>query len=765
MLKKIIPILFAVLILHSPFSIPHSDASEIQLPRTGQTVCYDASGSVISCSGTGQNGAFQAGAHWPTTRLVTNGNGTVTDQLTGLVWLQNANCTDTVGGINRNNPMYIGYLTWGDAITWSNNLANGFCGLTDSSTIGQWRLPNIVELKSLIDAGNNYPALPTGQPFTGLDPDHLYWSSTTMNGYYPDGAWVIAFYNGIGDGSQKSNPSRVWPVRDGGPSVVQLPKTGQISTYAPADDGALQKGVGWNSSRIINNGNGTMTDKLTGLIWLQQAHCKETSGGIPNPDGYLEWGKALTWSNNMAHGTCGLTDGSSAGHWRLPDSNELDSLINRQSRVNIIGDNNAMWLNSLGFITVRQGGYWTSTTIVNQPDTAWYVDMFSSGGRLPGAKGSNGNNYVWPVRGGQFGNSAMSVSPLYKDFGYSAGSQVVTIANTAAVGSSELQINAMVLSGSGLGSYSINYGNGSGGTCGSAMPIIGPGSSCTVTVTFSPTSGAPQIATLRVSGSDVNAPNADISMVGNTTPTTVTANVSGGNGSISSTNPLSVGYGASASFTLAPAANYQPSAIVGGNCPAGSWSGNTYTTGPITAACTADFSFVMITYPLLTISYFGTGGGTVTVLPKPPATIDCTGNCSQSITSNTVVNLTAQADPLSFFSGWTNCPSVSGNTCSLTMTAAKSLSVFFNHTAGTNIKVGSNTFGTINGAYTNGGSNFQISLMAGDYYENLVFGNSVTVRVQGGYDSTFSTISGVTTIHGSLTISGGTVTLGNVVIK
>ena len=40
-------------------------AGTVQLPQTGQTTCYDASGTVISCTGTGQDGEFQAGVAWP----------------------------------------------------------------------------------------------------------------------------------------------------------------------------------------------------------------------------------------------------------------------------------------------------------------------------------------------------------------------------------------------------------------------------------------------------------------------------------------------------------------------------------------------------------------------------------------------------------------------------------------------------------------------------------------------------------------------------
>ena len=50
-------------------------------------------------------------------------------------------------------------------------------------------------------------------------------------------------------------------------------KTGQTVSYALGDDGDLQKGVMWPVPRFTDNGSGTVTDNLTGLIWLKDANC------------------------------------------------------------------------------------------------------------------------------------------------------------------------------------------------------------------------------------------------------------------------------------------------------------------------------------------------------------------------------------------------------------------------------------------------------------------------------------------------------------
>jgi hypothetical protein len=100
----------------------------------------------------------------------TAANGTVTDNLTGLIWLQNANCFPGMG---------FG-LTWANALNAVNTLASGSCGLSDGGVAGAWRLPNVKELQSLIDSGTSRLALPAGHPFSHVSGD--YWSSTLSAG-------------------------------------------------------------------------------------------------------------------------------------------------------------------------------------------------------------------------------------------------------------------------------------------------------------------------------------------------------------------------------------------------------------------------------------------------------------------------------------------------------------------------------------------------------------------------------------------------------
>ncbi len=119
-------------------------------------------------------------------RFVDNGNGTVTDTATNLMWTKNA------------NPF--GRLNWYDA--------TASCSSFSISGIGGWRLPNKYELKNLSDA------IRGEHPFTGVQ-SSSYWSSTS----YADKPFVYAWaadmlsgrvYTGI-----KSGTYHVWPVRAG----------------------------------------------------------------------------------------------------------------------------------------------------------------------------------------------------------------------------------------------------------------------------------------------------------------------------------------------------------------------------------------------------------------------------------------------------------------------------------------------------------------------------------------------------------------------
>jgi hypothetical protein len=170
--------------------------------------------------------------------------------------------------------------------------------------------------------------------------------------------------------------------------TIDLPKTGQTISDAPGDDGDLEKGVAWPSPRFTDNGDGTVMDNLTGLIWLQDANC---DGAM------MAWSNALAHANGLYDGCsdcggtdydCGLSDGSSAEDWRLPNVKELQSLID-------FGEDNPVLPSGHPFTGVQSASYWSSTTNANDTSTALRVFM-SDGSTVSDDKSSV--YYVWPVR-------------------------------------------------------------------------------------------------------------------------------------------------------------------------------------------------------------------------------------------------------------------------------------------------------------------------------------------------------------------------------
>ena len=161
------------------------------VPKTGQTV------TVLP----GDDGDLQRGQSWPDPRLTDNGDGTVTDNLTGLIWLRDANCFNA--------------STWAEALQECNDLRSGDCGLVDGSSPGDWRLPNIKELLSLIDYSNAEPALPTAHLFTGVMSGR-YWSSTSVPTDVVEGAaWTLDIWYGLTFPIFTDSVADVWPVRGG----------------------------------------------------------------------------------------------------------------------------------------------------------------------------------------------------------------------------------------------------------------------------------------------------------------------------------------------------------------------------------------------------------------------------------------------------------------------------------------------------------------------------------------------------------------------
>jgi hypothetical protein len=259
-------------------------------------------------------------------------------------------------------------------VSAANQLASGQCGLTDGSTAGTWRLPNMIELESLVDVSTNNLALSLETYFSNVS-SGIYWTSTAYYGGETGStfAWTIRFSDGEFVNDSVSNvmatsTNSVWAVKGTSSGVAKLQATGLNVPYASGDDGTLQKGVGLPSPRWIDNGNGTITDIVTGLVWLKLANCIN-----------LPWAAAVAAVNNLASGQCGLSDGSAAGQWRMPNRNEMQSVADRiqanESQYfdyTILNLDNTVYQPPI-FANYAEGEYyWTSTTNAASGD-AWAI--------------------------------------------------------------------------------------------------------------------------------------------------------------------------------------------------------------------------------------------------------------------------------------------------------------------------------------------------------------------------------------------------------
>lgn len=439
---KIISSIPAFIICLFSFYIANA-APPAPVPRTGQIFSHAA----------GDDGAYKNGVAWPDPRFTDHGNGTVTDNLTGLMWTKDSTSNDrSICNLVKRSE-YAACLN-----------SNAYLGYND------WRISNVREIERLVDISNHGPALPARHPFNITTNAYIHSSSANTSlalstiefssgGSNTHGAYIVA------------NDLNIWPVRSSQLSNVPAPtpKSGQTISYYTGDDGDIRAGVMWPNPRFKDLGNGTVTDKLTGLTWLKNVTCLDTQ----------DWLSALKNVNKMSHGFCGILDGSAVGDWRLPNKNELWSLIDIS--------NYGPALPSSHPFTIRNNGYyWSSSTNSSYDDSKYAVFMLS--GHIIPNKSKGEYNSVWPVyaeRTETFGT--LMLSAVNTDFG------LVPVGTTSAAkqirlrnsGDFPLLINSTTLIGDAASQFKITPG----GTlpCSSTTPTLNAGATCTMLVTVSPT--------------------------------------------------------------------------------------------------------------------------------------------------------------------------------------------------------------------------------------------------------------------------------------
>jgi gluconolactonase len=324
-----------------------------------------------------------------------NGNNTITDNVTGLMW----------------QKVDAGESTWDNAVTRAVGFTTG--GYSD------WRLPTPGELYGILNLNNGNPA--------ALNLTYFPSNPAGAAEYW----WTSEIYG--------TDAAKVWCVNSGGglgpkPKSETLSAGGTLRYHARYVRGAKQI----SGRNFVNNGDGTITDSDTGLMWTQV------------PGAAVNWAGALNYAENLT--LAGHTD------WRLPNIKELETLTDYTLATAATPAGAVAPINRAMFptATTPATAYWSSTAVRSgpgAPTSAWLVE-YGVVVSLPAANGPGRNaqgliSYevmtsrypVFAVRGPE------AAAP---DPGTTGTARLVNIATRVAVGGvAGTPIPGFVLSGTG----------------------------------------------------------------------------------------------------------------------------------------------------------------------------------------------------------------------------------------------------------------------------------------------------------------------------
>jgi hypothetical protein len=306
---------------------------------TGQTQCFYAVGTTwtldTNCTQTYTVGNFNfpygQDSHYlrkPYSRSFTGptqvgaSDYITTDNITSLVW---KTCSEGLSGSNCKTGTASTY-TWTAAASACTplNSGAGYAGKTD------WRLPTIKELRTLPNYGSN-PAFDASY-FPGTVSNN-YWSSTVRAALTTNAYYMVASSGGDFFGLKTAGTYNVRCV----------------------------SGTASNTQTLTDNGDGTVTESPTGLLW-QKCLAGQNALDCSGTANSIYWSDAITYCENLSF--AGKTN------WRLPDVNELKNLI--------VDSQVGPYINLTYFPNLGNSDCWSSTSAFSGPGSAWTVD-FSQG--------------------------------------------------------------------------------------------------------------------------------------------------------------------------------------------------------------------------------------------------------------------------------------------------------------------------------------------------------------------------------------------------
>lgn len=265
---------------------------------TDQTTCYNAS-SDMTCPGSGDAFYGQDAQYTGTVPNFTdNGNGTVSDNNTGLTWQQSPD-TNGDGDIDAADK-----LTWTEIQAYPDTLnSQKFAGYSD------WRVPSIKELYSLIEFSGTDPSGETSTDTSGLTP-------------FIDTNYFDFAYGDTDAGERVIDAqyaSDTLYVADGGTLFGVNFADGRIKGYGLSLHGSdktfflicVRGNESYGVNSFKDNGDGTITDQAAGLMWSQS----DSGTG-------MIWEEALAWvAQKNTENYLGYDD------WRMPNAKELQSIV------------------------------------------------------------------------------------------------------------------------------------------------------------------------------------------------------------------------------------------------------------------------------------------------------------------------------------------------------------------------------------------------------------------------------------------------------
>ncbi len=346
-------------------------------PDTGQSRCYVNNGEVV-CPEEGepffgQDAQFltnersytklgEGGVELPDSATPEDGWIMTRDNVTGLVW--------EIKTSDSSLHNWEAHYTWCDTDPATNGGYNGTCSFdTDTEDFinalnetgfggySDWRLPTVKELSSLVNSN-------AGQPpaiDTAFFPNTLaffYWTATSHHAS-PYSAHAVSFKDGSVSIYAKRSFYGVRAVRGGHP--------------APAN-------------HLVDNNDGTVTDTVTGLMWQKCNIGQEWNAAT----GQCE-GNALEYAWQYALLKCDELELAGYDDWRLPDRNELQSLMDY--------DCSSPLIDRSIFPDTERDFYWSSTTFAQNFNNASRVDF--GGGGILNRYFKHYGSYVRAVRGGR----------------------------------------------------------------------------------------------------------------------------------------------------------------------------------------------------------------------------------------------------------------------------------------------------------------------------------------------------------------------------